>query len=154
MTRRDPRTNIGISKPFYGLSAQNFLRLRTVTCMRNSALTKFFFFATTGWFLRTRSHMYMQSHMQSKAPITGIHYSLCICWHREHVQYTHDVQTQLITCTIKCTYVTRSGKRWNSAQKFKMELRVPFKSALRVLYDGANHAFVAFSYHVLQAQAL
>ena len=46
-------------------------------------------------------------------------------------------------------YVTRSGKRYISAQKFEIALCIPLESALRWLYDDANPAFVAFSCHVL-----
>ena len=53
-----------------------------------------------------------------------------------YVQYVH-------------VYVTRSGKRYHSAQKFKIALAVPLESAERKLYDDVNPAFVARSYHVL-----
>ena len=43
------------------------------------------------------------------------------------------------------SYVTRSGKRYISAQKFEIALLVSFERALRKLYDDANPASVASS---------
>ena len=43
------------------------------------------------------------------------------------------------------TYVTRSGKRYNSAQKFKMELFIALHCALLTVYDDASRSILAFS---------
>ena len=42
-------------------------------------------------------------------------------------------------------YVTRSGKRYNSAQKFKIALRVLFESATHAAYNEENRTFVTAS---------
>ena len=42
-------------------------------------------------------------------------------------------------------YVTCSGKRYNSAQKFKMELFIAPHCALRAVYDDASCSILAFS---------
>ena len=42
-------------------------------------------------------------------------------------------------------YVTRSGKRYNSAQKFKMELFIAPHCALRAVYDDVSRSILAFS---------
>ena len=42
-------------------------------------------------------------------------------------------------------YVTCSGKRYNSALKFKMELFIAPHCALRAVYDDASRSILAFS---------
>ena len=63
--------------------------------------------------------------------------------------FRHEPKVRLRVEIIIHVYVTRSGKRYHSAQKFKIALAVPLESAERKLYDDANPAFVARSYHVL-----
>ena len=55
---------------------------------------------------------------------------------------THQLQWQHKSTDI---YVTRSGKRYNSAQKFKMELFIAPHCALRAVYNDASRSILAFS---------
>ena len=42
-------------------------------------------------------------------------------------------------------YVTISGKRYNCAQKFKMELFIAPHYTLRAVYDDASRSILAFA---------
>ena len=58
--------------------------------------------------------------------------------------YVHNVANKYLIL-----YVTGSGKRYHSAQKFEIALAVPRESAQRMQYIDANPAFIAHSYSAL-----
>ena len=80
--------------------------------------------------------------------LTGVpHLFHAFLWYVFIISHTKfgDTLPQFLTLHFTYIYVTCSGKRYNSAQKFKTKLFIALHCALRAVYDDASRSIVAFS---------